>query len=71
MAIDFACGSRNLMTLADLGDVPGARPPYGTQFFHFCTHFHQKVPVLEVHAPPQWVHAPPPPPPPPPPTGNT
>ena len=24
---------------------------YGTQFFHFCTHFHQKAPALEVHLP--------------------
>ena len=30
----------------------GRMPPYGTQFFHFCTHFCQKVPVSEVHAPP-------------------
>ena len=27
-------------------------PPYGTQFFRFCIHFHQKVPMSEVHAPP-------------------
>ena len=26
--------------------------PYGTQFFHFCMHFHWKAPVLKVHAPP-------------------
>ena len=34
------------------GGVPGARPPYGTQFFRFRIHFHQKVPTSEVHAPP-------------------
>ena len=33
-------------------------PPYGTQFFRFHIHFHQKAPMLEVHAPPKWVHAP-------------
>ena len=33
------------------GGVPGARPPYGTQFFRFCIHFHRKVPTSEVHAP--------------------
>ena len=38
-------------SLADLGGVPGARPPYGTQFFCFCIHFCQKAPVSEVHAP--------------------
>ena len=39
--------------------------PYGTQFFHFHIHFHQKVPTSEVHAPPNrctppygksWIH---------------
>ena len=25
--------------------------PYGTEFFHFCIHFCQKVPTSEVHAP--------------------
>ena len=34
------------------GGMPSTRPPYGTQFFHFCIHFHQKVPMSEVHAPP-------------------
>ena len=34
------------------GGVSGACPPYGTQFFRFHIHFHQKVPTLEVHAPP-------------------
>ena len=46
--------------LADLGGgggMPGARPPYGTQFFRFGIHFHQNAPVSEVHAP-QQVHAP-------------
>ena len=38
--------------LADLGGVPSACPPYGTQFFCFRIHFHRKVPMLEVHAPP-------------------
>ena len=39
-------------SLANLGGVPGTRPPYGTQFFHFRIHFHRKVPTSEVHAPP-------------------
>ena len=26
-------------------------PPFGTQFFRFCIHFHRKVPTSEVHAP--------------------
>ena len=25
--------------------------PYGTQFFHFCIHFHRKASALEVHTP--------------------
>ena len=29
----------------------GACPPRRTQFFHFCIHFHQKAPALEVHVP--------------------
>ena len=41
-----------ISSLADLGGVPGARLPYGTQFFRFRIHFHQKVPTSEVHAPP-------------------
>ena len=28
-----------------------AHAPHGTQFFHFCIHFHQKVPTSEVHTP--------------------
>ena len=34
-------------------------PPYGTQFFRFYIHFHQKVAASEVHAPPppRGVHA--------------
>ena len=40
------------ITLADLGGVPSARPPYGTQFFRFRIHFHRKVPTSEVRAPP-------------------
>ena len=36
----------------------GARRPYGTQFFHFRIHFHQKVPVSAVHAPPTGAHLP-------------
>ena len=44
------------------GGVPGTRPPYGTQFFHFHIQFHQKVPTSEVHAPPNGCT--------PPPTGN-
>ena len=34
------------------GGMLGTRPLYGTQFFYFRMHFHQKVPALEVHAPP-------------------
>ena len=36
------------------GGRAGRMPPtpYGTQFFHFHRHFCQKVPTLEVHAPP-------------------
>ena len=26
--------------------------PYGTQFFHFCIHFHQKVPMSKSTSPP-------------------
>ena len=26
-------------------------PPYGTKFFHFHVHFHQKAPASEVHIP--------------------
>ena len=37
-------------------------PPHGTQFFHFRIHFHQKVPMSEVHAPLTGAR--------PPPTGN-
>ena len=33
------------------GACPAHAPPYGTQFFHFHIHFHQKVPTSEVHAP--------------------
>ena len=43
---------RNAITLADLGGRGRHMPPYGTQFFHFRIHFHQKVPTSEVHAPP-------------------
>ena len=44
----------NLNALADLGGgaCRAHASPYGTQFFHFHIHFHQKVPVSEVHAPP-------------------
>ena len=38
-------------SLVDLGGVSGTRPPCGTQFFHFCIHFHRKAPALEVDAP--------------------
>ena len=31
-----------------------APTPYGTRFFHFYIHFHQKAPVLEIHAPPPY-----------------
>ena len=43
----------NFITI--IGGSRGACPvytPHGTQFFHFCIHFHQKVPTSEVHAPP-------------------
>ena len=33
-------------------------PPYGTQFFHFHLHFHQKAPTSEVHAHQKRVHTP-------------
>ena len=42
----------NRLSLADLGGVLGACPPYGTKLFCFHIHFHQKVPTLEVHTPP-------------------
>ena len=61
--------------LADLGGgaYRAHALPYGTQFFRFCMHFHQKAPrithkdapdaSLPVHAlsgpRPPWVHAPP------------
>ena len=50
--------------LADLGGggVPGSRHPYGTQFFCFRIHFHQKAPASEVHTPLTGAR--------PPPTGN-
>ena len=38
-------------SLADLGGVPGTRPPSGTQFFHFCIHCHRKASALQVNAP--------------------
>ena len=39
--------------LVDLGGACQAHAnPYGTQFFHFHIHFHQKVPASEVHTPP-------------------
>ena len=34
------------------GGHAGCTPPHGTQFFHFYIHFCQKVPMLEVHVPP-------------------
>ena len=50
---------RQFMVLADLGGHAQHTPPYGTQFFCFCIHFHQKMPTSEVHAPPhQWMHTP-------------
>ena len=43
--------------LADLGGMCRAHAtPYGTQFFHFCIHFHQKAPALEVHTPLMGAH---------------
>ena len=33
------------------GGMPGACPPYGTQFFRFHIYFHRKVSTSEVHAP--------------------
>ena len=46
--------------LVDLGGHAWCMPPYGTQFFHFCIYFHQKVPTLEVHTPPNGCTPPPP-----------
>ena len=40
------------MPLVDPGGVPGTRLLPGTQFFHIHIYFHQKVPALEVDAPP-------------------
>ena len=37
----------------------GCTPPYGTKFFHFRIHFCQKVPTLEVQAPPNGSTTPP------------
>ena len=45
--------------LADLGGRAGRTPPYGTKFFHFHIHFHQKVPTSEVHTPPTGARPPP------------
>ena len=33
--------------------------PYGTQFFRFCKHFHQKAPASEVDIPPNGCMPPP------------
>ena len=45
--------------LADLHTkFSGTCPSYRTQFFWFCIHFHQKVPMSKVHVPQKWVHAP-------------
>ena len=49
-------GFRLKFTLADLGGVPGARPPTGPNSFVFA-HFWQKAPTSKVHAP-QRLHAP-------------
>ena len=38
--------------LADLGGVPGARPPYGSRFFHFDIQNFRNVTASGVHAPP-------------------
>ena len=48
--------------LADLrgGGRAQHMPPYGTQFFHFHTHFWQKAPMLEVHTPLTGQRLPPP-----------
>ena len=34
------------------GACPAHAHPYGTQFFRFRIHFHRKVPMSEVHTPP-------------------
>ena len=34
------------------GRCAGSTPPYGTKFFRFHIHFHQKAPMLGVHTPP-------------------
>ena len=50
-----------MQALADLGGRAQRTPPYGTQFFRFRIHIHQKVPMSEVHTPPTGAR---------PPTGN-
>ena len=41
-----------MISLADLGGACRVHAtPYGTQFFCFRIHFHQKVPMLEDHTP--------------------
>ena len=42
MTFELKC---KCISLADLGGVPGVRPPYGTKFFRFRIHFCQKGPM--------------------------
>ena len=54
-------GNPGSTTLADLwGACRVHATPYGTQFFRFHIHFHQKPPASEVHAPPKKTGACPP-----------
>ena len=39
------------VALADPGGMPDTGLPCGTQFFHFCIHFHLEAPTSEVDAP--------------------
>ena len=51
------CG---VFPLADLGGgAPGARPPYGSRFFHFDMQNFWNVAASGVNGPPYEVHAPP------------
>ena len=42
----------NLALVDSGGALPAHPPPNGIQFFHFCIHFHQKVPASKVGTPP-------------------
>ena len=40
------------------GGAPGARPPYGSRFFHFDMQNFRNIAASGVHSPPYKVHAP-------------